>query len=640
MEFQLLHDTVDKMKDNILLHLNQEMKKAIQLIDATKDKLQLEISTFALDCPRIDKMKQDLRRLFEPYEFSAKVVDQNMGSPEKSKTFIEEPKLKPVQSESPLVAANKTGDVTQQHERSRSSVNIGLDATQSNIGMTTIPNQLGMSSHTSQFLLNEINGMGKTAEKNEDDGEDEEEEDDDDDEDDEFDMGESAKKISNKSSPETSPAQTKKNPPAYNAIKSNIKKKAEKTSSEEEEDEEDDDEEDSKEESNEDDNEDDNEDEEESSPRKSTKVNKQQLPQPNIKMVIDPKMSNHSFEDESEEEHESPKVAMKLPIVEMKNKQITNKPTRVISESASPTSPQHVPFTFVPATVEKPSTPVFEEPLPDPVKAATDDKFNNFLESELDKIKKLFLDDKPYQFKLPATSNNTTKSVQQAKTAHNDSTNIQNKYNKSVPKSPNLQSKQPVQMQQTPTAFAENAKRRAKSSTSTNAYYKPGLKNNSKQTPKPQATPEASDSQLKYKQKFEDLYSQSKSNSQIQPQAQQASASPSHQPQQRYSYIQITSHCPQEQIPKLFDEAPSRNHSATKLSTSVTKKVGTPQRIKLSASLTPNTSHGALHLVSGGQQSAAMRLSKYQNQGDSTAHTERVPHYSYNVPPLFGNAAD
>lgn len=75
MEIMMLHEAVDKIRDEILLHLNNEMRRGIQLIEATQEKLELEIRSFELDCPKIDAIKRDLRSVFANYAFTVKAND-------------------------------------------------------------------------------------------------------------------------------------------------------------------------------------------------------------------------------------------------------------------------------------------------------------------------------------------------------------------------------------------------------------------------------------------------------------------------------------------------------------------------------------------------------------------------------------
>lgn len=69
MELMMLHEAIDKVKDSILLHLNQEMKKAVNIIEATNDKIQFEVKTYPLDCAKIDQLKEELKKVFSGYEF-------------------------------------------------------------------------------------------------------------------------------------------------------------------------------------------------------------------------------------------------------------------------------------------------------------------------------------------------------------------------------------------------------------------------------------------------------------------------------------------------------------------------------------------------------------------------------------------
>lgn len=75
MEVMMLHEAVDKIKDEILLHLNNEMRRGVQLIEATQEKLELEIRSFELDCAKIDAIKRDLRSVFADYAFTVKACD-------------------------------------------------------------------------------------------------------------------------------------------------------------------------------------------------------------------------------------------------------------------------------------------------------------------------------------------------------------------------------------------------------------------------------------------------------------------------------------------------------------------------------------------------------------------------------------
>ena len=74
----MLHEAVDKVKEGLLLHLNLEMKKAISMIEATMDKIQLEVKTFAVDHARIDEIKDNLKAAFTGYDF--KIQDAQEGS--------------------------------------------------------------------------------------------------------------------------------------------------------------------------------------------------------------------------------------------------------------------------------------------------------------------------------------------------------------------------------------------------------------------------------------------------------------------------------------------------------------------------------------------------------------------------------
>lgn len=69
MEIMMLHEAVDKIKDEILLHLNNEMRKSIKLIENANEKLEIEIKSFELDCFKIDTIKKDLKNVFAKYEF-------------------------------------------------------------------------------------------------------------------------------------------------------------------------------------------------------------------------------------------------------------------------------------------------------------------------------------------------------------------------------------------------------------------------------------------------------------------------------------------------------------------------------------------------------------------------------------------
>jgi hypothetical protein len=75
MEIMMLHEAVDKIKDEILLHLNNEMRRGIQLIEATQEKLELEIRSFELDCAKIDAIKRDLSSVFANYAFTVNAND-------------------------------------------------------------------------------------------------------------------------------------------------------------------------------------------------------------------------------------------------------------------------------------------------------------------------------------------------------------------------------------------------------------------------------------------------------------------------------------------------------------------------------------------------------------------------------------
>ncbi len=75
MEIMMLHEAVDKIKDEILLHLNNEMRRGIQLIEGTQEKLELEIRSFELDCSKIDAIKRDLSSVFANYAFTVKAND-------------------------------------------------------------------------------------------------------------------------------------------------------------------------------------------------------------------------------------------------------------------------------------------------------------------------------------------------------------------------------------------------------------------------------------------------------------------------------------------------------------------------------------------------------------------------------------
>lgn len=69
MEIFLLQQAIEKIKDDILLQLNLEMKKAIRLIEDASSKYELQIKTFSLDTFKIEAIKSQLGTIFGEYQF-------------------------------------------------------------------------------------------------------------------------------------------------------------------------------------------------------------------------------------------------------------------------------------------------------------------------------------------------------------------------------------------------------------------------------------------------------------------------------------------------------------------------------------------------------------------------------------------
>lgn len=69
MEVFLLQQSIEKIKDEILLQLNLELKKAIKLIESASTKSEIQINTFALDNSKIESIKSELNSIFADYQF-------------------------------------------------------------------------------------------------------------------------------------------------------------------------------------------------------------------------------------------------------------------------------------------------------------------------------------------------------------------------------------------------------------------------------------------------------------------------------------------------------------------------------------------------------------------------------------------
>lgn len=69
MEIFLLEQAIEKIKDEILLQLNLEMKKAIRLIEEASTKYELQIKTFSLNNNKIESIKSQLGTIFGEYQF-------------------------------------------------------------------------------------------------------------------------------------------------------------------------------------------------------------------------------------------------------------------------------------------------------------------------------------------------------------------------------------------------------------------------------------------------------------------------------------------------------------------------------------------------------------------------------------------
>lgn len=163
MEFTMLQETVQKIKEEVQGHLQKELQTAIHLIDSTKENVSIEVKTFALDCPKIDDIKRELKEVFKYYEFkglikpTGNLLDHN--DTQSASRYITEGESPELVSRT-INALGLSGPMKLGEEISKSSIGGPLDHTISGLNG---PN--GASSQTSQFLFNEMHDREETGNK-------------------------------------------------------------------------------------------------------------------------------------------------------------------------------------------------------------------------------------------------------------------------------------------------------------------------------------------------------------------------------------------------------------------------------------------------------------------------------------------
>lgn len=74
-EMLALQQTVDRIRDQLLLPVNHELKKVVNLIEQAEDKLDLEVMIQGFDLNKIEQIKVEMRKISE--DFSIFVISEN-----------------------------------------------------------------------------------------------------------------------------------------------------------------------------------------------------------------------------------------------------------------------------------------------------------------------------------------------------------------------------------------------------------------------------------------------------------------------------------------------------------------------------------------------------------------------------------